>query len=57
LLINENNELYEELIDLHGSESAQILAKWIEEGLVKSIHSNEPTLADIFVEVTGRELS
>lgn len=57
LLINENNELYEEMIDLHGSESAQILAKWIEEGLVKSIHSNEPTLADIFVEVTGRELS
>lgn len=57
LLIGTNNELYEELIDLRGSESARTLAEWMEKGLVKSIHSNEPTLADIFVEVTGRELS
>jgi len=57
LLFGPDDEIVEEYIDLQGIESARKLSKWIEEGRIKSIHSNEPTLADIFVEVTGRELS
>nr|WP_285857623.1 ABC transporter ATP-binding protein [Paenibacillus lautus] len=37
-------------------ESAQRIGQWMLEGRLLSIHSNEPTLGDIFVKMTGREL-
>nr|WP_249436084.1 ABC transporter ATP-binding protein [Paenibacillus sp. Marseille-Q4541] len=37
-------------------ESAGRIARWIQAGKLLSIHSNEPTLGDIFVQMTGREL-
>lgn len=40
-----------------GPEGAQEMYDYMSENKVVSIHSNEPTLGDIFVEVTGRKLS
>ncbi|WP_454193053.1 ABC transporter ATP-binding protein [Paenibacillus sp. Marseille-Q7038] len=37
-------------------ESARQIAGWMQTGKLLSIHSNEPTLGDIFVQMTGREL-
>lgn len=37
-------------------ESARRIGQWMQEGKLLSIHSNEPTLGDIFVQMTGREL-
>ena len=37
-------------------ETAGQIAGWIQAGKLLSIHSNEPTLGDIFVQMTGREL-
>jgi ABC-2 type transport system ATP-binding protein len=45
-----------EIID-RGPEGAQAMYKYMSENKVISIYSNEPTLGDIFVEVTGRKLS
>lgn len=39
-----------------GQESAQEIYEYMTSNQVVSIHSNEPTLGDIFVEITGREL-
>src|SRR5690625_165371 len=39
-----------------GAESAKEIYQYMTSDQVVSIHSNEPTLGDIFVEVTGREL-
>lgn len=39
-----------------GQEGAKEIYQRLASGQVVSIHSNEPTLGDIFVEVTGREL-
>ena len=39
-----------------GPEGADQLYKYMEGNQIVSIHSNEPTLGDIFVEITGREL-
>ncbi|MBP2079909.1 ABC transporter ATP-binding protein [Oceanobacillus polygoni] len=39
-----------------GSKGANEIYKYLSTDQVVSIHSNEPTLGDIFVEVTGREL-
>lgn len=39
-----------------GSEGAQEIHNYFALNQVVSIHSNEPTLGDIFVEITGREL-
>ncbi|WP_047985451.1 ABC transporter ATP-binding protein [Ornithinibacillus californiensis] len=39
-----------------GAEGAEEVYKYMSNNEVESIHSNEPTLGDIFVEITGREL-
>lgn len=45
-----------EILVAGGSESASEIYNYMTSDQVASIHSNEPTLGDIFVEVTGREL-
>ncbi|MFE8697091.1 ABC transporter ATP-binding protein [Cytobacillus sp. FJAT-53684] len=45
-----------EIVDC-GPEGAQAMYNYMSENQVVSIYSNEPTLGDIFVEVTGRKLS
>ncbi|MDQ0272914.1 ABC transporter ATP-binding protein [Cytobacillus purgationiresistens] len=45
-----------EVIDM-GPAGAKALHEYMSENKVTSIYSNEPTLGDIFVEVTGRKLS
>ncbi|MGM1047106.1 ABC-2 type transport system ATP-binding protein [Paenibacillus uliginis N3/975] len=40
-----------------GPEGAEKLFHYMNEDRVSSIYSNEPTLGDIFVEITGRELA
>lgn len=35
---------------------AKRISEWMKKGELLSIHSNEPTLGDIFIEVTGRGL-
>ncbi|WP_373233117.1 ABC transporter ATP-binding protein [Cohnella sp.] len=39
------------------SASADRISQWMRSGQLLSIHSNEPTLGDIFVRLTGRKLS
>ncbi|HEY4600878.1 MAG TPA: ABC transporter ATP-binding protein [Cerasibacillus sp.] len=45
-----------ELLLPGGPEGAQTLYDYMQADQVVSIHTNEPTLGDIFVEMTGREL-
>lgn len=45
-----------EIID-RGAKGAQAMYNYMSENKVVSIYSNEPSLGDIFVEVTGRKLS
>ncbi|MBB4822993.1 ABC-2 type transport system ATP-binding protein [Sporosarcina luteola] len=40
-----------------GAEGAQQLYDYMQSNQVETIHSNEPTLGDIFVQVTGRKLA
>ena len=40
-----------------GSEGADQLFEYMKTNQVETIHSNEPTLGDIFVQVTGRKLT
>jgi ABC-2 type transport system ATP-binding protein len=51
-----NGTLDEKVLDMDGPETATLLTYWFRHGMVKSIHSSEPTLADIFVQVTGRDI-
>lgn len=55
VMVQTDNFIEEKILDMRGSENSKILGGWISEGRVKSIHSCEPTLADIFMKVTGRE--
>ncbi|MCX7748353.1 MAG: ABC transporter ATP-binding protein [Clostridia bacterium] len=55
VLYDESGVLKEKLLSLSGEESAKCMAVWLSEGKVKSVHSCEPTLSDIFVKVTGRD--
>ena len=38
-------------------ESAAIIGQWLEKDMIEAIHSCEPTLERVFLEVTGRRLS
>lgn len=55
VLIDKGGSLEQKIMELDGEESAGCIAEWIREGRLRSIHSCEPTLADIFMRVTGRE--
>ncbi len=57
VLIDEGQGTVSKELDLNGEQSAKILSQWMAQGMVRSIHSCEPSLADIFVKVTGREFS
>lgn len=57
VLLRSGNRLEERHLALMGEQSAEELAQWIREGSVASIHSCEPTLADIFTKLTGREIA
>ena len=39
------------------SENGKKIGEWMAEGRIETIHSCEPTLETVFLEVTGRELS
>lgn len=53
----ENGREVRREIELSRTGEDELLASLIREGKLLSIHSMEPTLEDIFVEVTGRSLS
>ncbi|MEW6228216.1 MAG: ABC transporter ATP-binding protein [Bacillota bacterium] len=57
VLVRDNGEVEERVLDTAGEESASLIGEWVREGRLESIHSVEPTLADIFMRVTGRELA
>ena len=46
----------ERLLEQSG-ESAAIIGQWLEKDMIEAIHSCEPTLERVFLEVTGRRLS
>lgn len=56
LVQDDDGTRHERVLPLSGAESAGLIGEWIREGRVLSIHSKEPTLADIFIKVTGKEL-
>ena len=56
VLINENGDRKEKILDMDSPEDGRKLVGWMENNKLAAIHSCEPTLADIFVELTGREL-
>ena len=41
----------------HNSSSADIVRKKKKKGVVETIHSTEPNLETVFMELTGKELS
>src|SRR5699024_2007327 len=45
-----------ELLLDQGPESAKVLYEYMSANEIESVHTNEPTLGDIFLEMTGREL-
>ena len=49
-------EREERLLEQSG-ESAAIIGQWLEKDMIEAIHSCEPTLERVFLEVTGRRLS
>lgn len=57
VLIEVAHQREEHILDLEGSASAEKLAEWVKKGQVLSIHSLEPSMAEIFLKVTGRELA
>jgi ABC-2 type transport system ATP-binding protein len=46
----------EHIINLNDSEDARILAEWMSQERVLSIHSREGTLEDVFIAIAGRPL-
>ena len=40
----------------HGSGSAKVISSLLEQGKIETIHSSEPTLESVFLELTGRKL-
>ena len=41
----------------HNEQSAEIIAEMMKNGSLETIHTSEPTLKDVFMELTGKELS
>ena len=39
-----------------GRETAEMIKKYLEQGLIETIHSTEPNLESVFMELTGRQL-
>ncbi|MCX7747138.1 MAG: ABC transporter ATP-binding protein [Clostridia bacterium] len=56
VLVQENGKPEEKVLSIFGEQSAALISGWIRDGKIRSIHSCEPTLADIFMKVTGRDL-
>ncbi len=46
----------EELIIPHESRSAETISRLLSDGCIETIHSSEPTLETVFLELTGRKL-
>lgn len=46
----------EEILLIHNDKNIMMLNQWLLNNQVVSIHSCEPTLETVFLEVTGREL-
>jgi ABC-2 type transport system ATP-binding protein len=40
----------------HKAGSAEMITRWLEQGMLETIHSSEPTLESVFLELTGRKL-
>ena len=46
----------EEIVRLDDSSDAERLANWMDNGEVLTVHSQEGTLEDVFIELAGRPL-
>ena len=56
VLLEGGGEIEEKILDINSESAAREIAGWMKEGRLAAIHSCEPTLAEIFVEITGSEL-
>ena len=56
VLVEFEDEIGEVILDINSGNAAEKIAEWMKEGRPTAIHSCEPTLAEIFVEITGSEL-
>jgi len=56
VLIKNDQSLEEKTLNLYTRESGRLIEEWISQDRLMSIHSCEPSLADIFVKVTGRDI-
>ena len=56
VLVEFEDEIEEKILDINSGTDAGEIAEWMKEGRLAAIHSCEPTLAEIFVEITGSEL-
>ena len=54
--INIHLKTGEDISFTHGVESAEKISSLIKQGKVETIHSSEPTLETVFIELTGRKL-
>ena len=53
VLLDNNSE---QVVDLNSAEDARQLQEWMASGRILTIHSQEGTLEDVFIEVAGRPL-
>ena len=56
VLLTERDDTKEVIIDMAGVENARLMSEWMQEGRIKAVHSCEPSLGDIFMKITGREI-
>ncbi len=56
VLVRINGDLQEKRLDINSDSAAEDISRWIKKGKLASIHSCEPSLAEIFVDITGSEL-
>ncbi|MFO7318925.1 MAG: ABC transporter ATP-binding protein [Limnochordia bacterium] len=56
LVEGDDGALEEQVLALNGTESAEKIGDWMRRGRLRAIHSQEPSLAEIFIKVTGQEL-
>ena len=46
----------EDIVMPHESDSAETISRLLSDGSIETIHSSEPTLETVFLELTGRRL-
>ncbi|SDL65793.1 ABC transporter ATP-binding protein [Halarsenatibacter silvermanii] len=56
VLLKVEGKIEKRTLEINSEKAADKIAGWMKEGRLGAVHSSEPTLAEIFVDITGSEL-